>query len=345
MQRPTLADAQRVAARYGVTGAVELVAGGHINESFRVEVQGGSLLLQWLNPAVFPDPDAVQDNVEAVLCHLEAKDPDAGWPGPARTLDGALRTQDATGLWRALRWLPDRVQLERPGDRHEARCGAGGFARFVSALADFDPQGLHPVLPGFHDLTARLEAFDRALVQASPTRCGEARAAVESVLELREQHAQGSEPSPYSRVIHGDTKFTNLLFAADRSTALAVDYDTVMPGRLAWDFGDMLRSAASTGAEDDPAGGRVRDAILEAAALGYLDGLEGHLSTAERSALPSAPAHMAFMLGVRFLTDFLLGDHYFRIRRPGQNLDRARHQFALAQALAQRADVIARLLD
>lgn len=343
MQRPGLADAERVAAAFGAGQPVEPVSGGHINDSYRIAAGDGLLLLQWINPEVFPDPDAVADNVACVLDHLARHDPDGGWPAVAVACAGGHKVHDASGVWRALTFLPDRVRIDRPNDPAEARVGAAGFARFVRALRDLDPAQLEPVLPGFHDLERRLAALDAAVAQASPTRLGDVGRCLEAAAGLRERFGADPVPAPL-RIIHGDTKFSNLLFTADRGRALAVDYDTVMAGALAWDFGDLLRSAASSGVEDDPEGGTLREPILAAAARGYLAVLGADLGEAERAALPAAPAQMAFMLGVRFLTDFLEGDRYFRVTRRQQNLDRAQHQLALADALLIRQGLIAELL-
>lgn len=335
--RPSVDTAGRIARHFGIEGRVDPVAGGHINESFRVESGGRTLLLQWINPEVFPRPDFVADNVECVLDHLAAKDPDGGWPILVTTADGSRRVQDEHGLWRALTWLPDRVQLERPESPATAQVGARAFGHFAALLADLDPAKLKPVLPGFHDLDARLTTFDTAPVTAPGQRRKQAAPLLEMVAADREAHRIPSETGT-QRVIHGDTKFSNLLFTADRSAAIAVDYDTVMPGALWMDFGDLLRSAASIGAEDDPHGGRINDDMLRAATQGYRETLTHAWAEAPR--LAPAPARMAFMLGVRFLTDFLNGDRYFRIHRPRQNLDRAQHQLGLARELAARADAI-----
>lgn len=335
--RPSLAVARRIGQSFGVEGTIEAVAGGHINESFRIEGGGRTLLLQWINPEVFPRAHAVADNVEYVLDHLAVRDPQGGWPTLARAADGTRRVQDEHGLWRALSWLPDRVQLERPDRPESARIGARAFGHFAALLADLDPDRLTPVLPGFHDLDTRLADYDAALAEASSQRREQAAALLEQVATDREAH-RVEAGSARQRVIHGDTKFSNLLFTADRTAAIAVDYDTVMPGALWMDFGDMLRSAASSGAEDDPRGGRIADDMLRAATEGYRQSAPD--VSAETSSLATAPARMAFMLGVRFLTDFLSGDSYFRITRPGQNLDRAQHQLGLARELAAHADAI-----
>jgi len=340
-------DQARIAARaFGCHAGARLVpvVGGHINESYRAVTPPGGLLLQWINPAVFPDPDAVQDNVELVVAHLHAADPAGGWPALQRAADGRQRVRTEAGLWRAFVWLPDCDQHERPEGGREAAAGGAAFARFVNVLGTLDAARLRPILPGFHDLAARLDALDRVVADAAGPRLDAAAACLDRVATAR-GHRLAEQPAGVTRVIHGDTKFSNLLFRAHGREAVAVDYDTVMAGYLAWDFGDLLRSAASRGAEDDPDGGEVDDGALFACADGYLATLRGHRDAAERDTMAAAPAGMAFMLGVRFLTDHLAGDTYFRIDRPEQNLDRARHQLALATALDQHRPALRQHLD
>ena len=340
-------DQARIAARafgYGSGARIVAVVGGHINESYRVEARNGGILLQWINPAVFSDPDAVQDNVELIVRHLRAADPEGKWPELRRAADGRERVRTATGLWRAFGWLPDCVQYARPEAVVDAGRGAAAFARFVAVLATLDAARLRPTLSGFHDLAARLNVLDGAVVDAERPRLDAAAACLEIVAATRGSRLS-QQPAGAVRVIHGDTKFSNLLFRSRGREAVAVDYDTVMPGYLAWDFGDLLRSAASSAAEDDPGGGRVDERILFACADGYLGTLRDGCDAAERDAMAAAPAGMAFMLGVRFLADHLTGDRYFRIHRPGQNLDRARHQLALAAALDQHQPALRQRLE
>jgi Ser/Thr protein kinase RdoA (MazF antagonist) len=345
--RPDRAQAERLAARFGLDApdAVRSIEAGHINESFEVRAGERAALLQWINPAVFPRAAAVQDNVERVLAHLRARAPELGTPALLPTVAGALRAEDASGLWRALEWLPDRRTLARPEDAADARAAGAALGRFLRALETVPPSDLEPVLAGFHDLDARLAALDAARADASADRLRAAAEALARVDAEREARRRGRAAGPL-RVIHGDPKFTNFLFpAAGAAPPVLVDYDTLMPGRLAWDLGDFLRSAAATAAEDDPEAAGVDAALLAAGAEGVLGALGPGLADEDPEALADAPARMAFMLAVRFLTDHLAGDVYFRTRRPGQNLDRARAQLAVATAFDGRRDELVRVVS
>lgn len=346
VQRPGCGDARHAAQVFGVTriDQLEPLVGGHINESFYLRGNCGEWLLQWLNPAVFTALNAVQSNVEVVLGYLAAHDGNSGWPRLQRSPDGALAIMAGrSGLWRAYDWLGGRQALLQPRTPVEAREGGAAFAHFASALQDLQPEQLCDVLPGFHDLEARLQQLQRAQRSASAARLaasGDWRQRVWQQAPRRLARA----PQARRRVIHGDTKFANLLFDADSGSALAIDYDTVMAGPLAWDFGDMLRSIASGARESEaPPGPRLQE-LLEACARGYLAGVRSWTSLAERRAMKVAPAYMAFMLGVRFLTDYLAGDLYFRIQHDQHNLDRARHQLQLADRLQQFEPLWGRLL-
>lgn len=345
-RRPDAAAAAAVALRYGRGEPVRVTRldSGHVNESFEVLLADGPVLLQWISPVAFPDAEAVQDNVERVLDHLAATVPERGHPQLVATADGRRRVRADGGLWRALGWLPDRLTLTQPDS--DARAGLAGAAvgAFTAALTGLPAAALNDVLADFHDLERRLAALDQARTRASVAALDAAAALLEEI-DAQRGARRDAMPTGPRRVIHGDPKFTNILFArAGTAPAVLVDYDTVMPGRFAWDFGDFLRSAAGRGAEDDPVRANVHVPRMLAGAAGALDGLRPApdapplLGSAERRSLAGAPAGMAYMLAVRFLTDHLLGDPYFRIHRPGQNLDRARTQLALARAFdAERA--------
>lgn len=332
MSRPGVEAARGALAAFGLPAdaTLEAITSGHINESWQVQAAGDAALLQWLNHGVFPDADAVQDNVELVLDHLGHRATGPAVPVLRLMPDGARRLHDGSGLWRAFDWLSGRGVHERPADATMARAAGAALGAVLHGLADLPPARVHPVLARFHDLDGRLADLDAARAQADAVRLGEADALLARVDGERAARRAAAPGAERPRVLHGDPKFTNFLFPVSGAGSVAlVDWDTVMVGPLAWDLGDFLRSAASRGGEDDPDASAVDAGLLEAGARGFLEGLGEPLREAERQDLVAAPAHMAFMLGVRFLTDHLAGDRYFRVRRPRQNLDRARAQFAL----------------
>jgi Ser/Thr protein kinase RdoA (MazF antagonist) len=341
--RPDESDLAQVIHDYGLgpVRSVERLESGHINETFRVRLEGRSVLLQWINPHVFPRAGQVQDNVERVLSFLDRTDA-CPHPKLLTTPRGLERNETTVGLWRAFEWLEGRRTLARPGSAGDARTAGHALGRFLAALAGLPPGALHDTLPGFHDLDVRLAELDTARDCPAADRDG-ARELLAEVDARRDAFRESVDAGP-DRVIHGDPKFTNILLPAPgiEVEPVVVDLDTLMPGRLVLDLGDFLRSAASAGDEDAPGEAGVDDAALVAGAEGLVAGL-GRFDE-DPGMLAAGPGHMSFMLAVRFLADHLGGDRYFRVHRPGQNLDRARTQLALASAFDARRRRLAEVL-
>lgn len=312
---------------------------GHIHQTFRVDCERGAVVLQRLNGAVFPDLDSVAANFGAVTDHLRAKQ--AGLPDldrrvlraiPARA--GAPLHREGGEMWRCTRFIEGgRMPLE-PATVEEARAAAMALGRFVALLADLPASGLREVLPGFHDTRARFEAF-RAVADRSEA--SDFAFAHEPLADALQGQSLPVRP------VHNDTKLANVLLDAATGEGLCVlDLDTVMPGFVAHDFGDLARSAAFDGREAD-AEVRLDLDRLRALAEGYREGAGGGISAAERAAFGLGARVIAFELGLRFLTDHLSGDRYFKVSRPGQNLARARAQFARLEALEAQADLVDRI--
>ena len=318
-------DAWRAAERFAAgVEAVRPFGGGHINETFLVAGGAGELVLQRLNPAVFPDPDGLTANILAVYRHVGGN----LMPEPVPTVDGRWLLQDGSGLWRAWRRVAGAapVAVSTP-----PVAGAAGrlLGRFHLGVADLDPVALAETLPGFHDPGRRLAAL-RAAVAADPrgraAGVAEEIAAAEAGEPLVALAAELSARVP-RRACHFDAKLDNVLFSPSGEAVCLVDFDTLMPGAWFWDVGDLLRSASSPAAEDDPAA-EVVPALYQAVLDGYRAGL-GDAVPAESEALDHAGAIVTYEQAVRFLTDWIAGDVYYRISRPDQNLDRARAQFRL----------------
>jgi Ser/Thr protein kinase RdoA (MazF antagonist) len=222
----------------------------------------------------------------------------------------------------------------------QARRAARAFGGFAASLGDLAPDALHLTIPGFHDFEARVRALEHA-VEADPA--GRARAASDDIESARRAaRALASELPPARlerlplRVVHNDCKLNNVLFDESSGEALCViDLDTVMPGTLLVDFGDLVRTAACPAAEDERDLSRVRvdPELYDALSRGYLEGIGGAIGTDEIELLPLAGPRIALETGIRFLTDHLEGDVYFRVSREGHNLDRARSQIRLTERL------------
>ena len=318
----------------GPVADVRPFGAGHINETFLIESPAGDLVLQRINTAVFPDPQAVTGNILAVYRHLRG----AFMPEPVAAADGAWLVEDDSGPWRA--WKRVRG-APRPAAKASinALCSAAALlGRFHAGLADLDPAGLAETLPGFHDPARRLDAL-RAIIAADP--CGRV-ATVASEIEM----ALASEPLVRTavdvaarvpqRVCHFDAKLDNILFDGRQPVCL-VDFDTVMPGQWFWDVGDLLRSAAGRAAEDEPDLERV---VIQPDRYGAIvDCYKHSLAVSgvwvpdEFEALELAGAIVTYEQAVRFLTDWIAGDVYYRISRPEHNLDRARNQFRLLASM------------
>jgi Ser/Thr protein kinase RdoA (MazF antagonist) len=284
---------------------------------------------QRVNVDVFTDPALLAANLGRVTAHLGM---------PARVLgdDGRPYCRDAEGrLWRAYRYV-DGTIVGRFENVDQARSAAGAFARLVARLADLPGPPLVGPIAGFHDFDARLAAFHRAVAADTRGRlaqCGVEVDAVEAasslVNELNAARAAGRLPE---RTVHNDAKIDNVVFDGD--TAIAVlDLDTVGPGTVLFDVGDLVRSGAATAGEDEPGAVGVRADIVAAVIDGYVDAVPGMLTDGERDLLPLAGPLMAFEAALRFVTDHLQGDVYFRTDGPGHNLVRARAQLALLEAL------------
>ncbi len=295
---------------------------GRINDTW---MTANGFVLQRINGAVFPDPGAVMRNLQAAIAHdgryLVA-------PLPTAAGEPFLKG-DSGDAWRLFPRLEARNYEALP-DALVAAAGTA-FGGFLQRFRDFSG-ALDPVIDGFHDLPRYLAQFD-----AAPP-LPDADAARRNVDALRGCFG----PSHARRVIHGDCKVNNLLFHPTRAAMVAIiDLDTLMLGDPAWDFGDLARSVCA-GTEEGGAAAPLSLARLQELCRGFLSGY-GPVDDAERFA--AAPAHMSFMLGVRFLTDHLRGDVYFKTARRGANLRRAEGQLALAEHLLGARPRLTALLE
>ena len=321
---------------------------GHINDTFCVRDRGGSrFILQRLSPVAFKRPDQLMENVVNVTGYLSRQvaerggDPDREVLRVRRTLGGAAFFTDSAGCaWRSYPFIEGALCCQR-ADTPElfAACGRA-FGRFQFLLRDYPAQTLHETIPGFHDTESRLANLKAAAAADSLGRAGECRREIDFVL-AREADCfvalralrEGLLPL---RVTHNDTKLSNVLLDAATGEGLCViDLDTVMPGLSINDFGDAIRSGAHHCDEDERDLSRmVLDLDLFAVyTRAFLEGAQGSLTSQEVAYLPWGAKLMTLETGMRFLTDYLEGDVYYRTSRPGQNLDRCRTQLKLVREL------------
>lgn len=321
----------------------ERFGSGHIHDTYLVRLDDGvDYVLQRMNTTVFPDPDAVCRNVQRVCEHL------GGTPRRSltwlRTPDGGILARDESGApWRMCLRIPRVRSVDRVESEHQAWQAGYAFGDFQARLSDLPGPRLDEVLPGFHDTPRRYGAFEAA-VAADPL--GRAATVAEEIAFARSRrtmagrlldlHRAGAIPE---RITHNDTKINNVLLDEETGEALCViDLDTVMPGLAHYDFGDMVRTVTNAGEEDEADLSRVemRRPLYDALLRGYLEAAGGFLNETEIAELPFSGKLLTYEVALRFLTDHLLGDTYFRIHHPGHNLQRARAQFALLRSMERQ---------
>lgn len=328
---------------------------GHINDTylltFEVRQMGRmKVILQRMNKNVFENPIHLMENIMGVTSYLREKITENGGDPERETLnvipamDGKPYYQDSFGdYWRSYVFITDATsydQVERPEQFYQSGVA---FGRFQNLLADYPADTLYDVIKGFHDTRARLEVFKKAVEEDVMGRAAEVREEIQFVLD-REELARcfgeclerGEVPL---RVTHNDTKLNNVMLDNKTGQGICViDLDTVMPGLAMNDFGDSIRFGASTAAEDEQDLSKVSCSmeLFEAYTKGFLEGCGGRLTRREIELLPMGAKVMTYECGMRFLTDYLQGDHYFKIHRDRHNLDRCRTQFKLVKDMEDK---------
>ncbi|MFO7535040.1 MAG: phosphotransferase [Kiritimatiellia bacterium] len=330
---------------------------GHINDTFVSEFdQGGKTvryLHQRINDRIFKKPAVIMKNIQRVTDHLRRKLAARGASEIDRrtltlipTLDNQPAHVDSEGrFWRTYIFIEAATThdvIQNPG---QARQAAAAFGAFQEMLRDLPGPRLVETIPHFHHTPSRFEALEQAIAADAHNRAAACRAEIEFCLarkamtgELIRLQNEGLIPE---RVTHNDTKINNVMLDDKTGEGIAViDLDTVMPGLALYDFGDMVRTCTSPAAEDEKDLSKVvmRLPVFQELVAGYISSADGFLTPAEREHLPFSGKLITFEIGIRFLTDFLSGDVYFKTHRPGHNLDRCRTQFALVASIeAQEA--------
>lgn len=348
-------DAVAIAREFSLSGDVVTATpygSGHINDTYKVDVKSAvgpsRFVLQRINHHVFRRPDELMANVERVCAHAYAKLKHAGAPDAERrtlrlipTKSGRAWHIDASGnRWRCYHFIEGATGHDVVRSPEQAYAAAKSFGAFQSLLADLPGGRLHETIPDFHHTPSRFARFQRALAQDAHGRA--ALAVPEIAFALARAHEVGvvvdalRDGTLPERVTHNDTKLNNVLLDdITQEGVCVIDLDTVMPGSVLYDFGDLVRTSTSPAAEDETDLSKVRMQfpMFEALVKGYLASAGGFLTPKEKELLPFAGKLITFEIGLRFLTDWLEGDTYFKIKRPTHNLDRARTQFKLVESI------------
>ena len=336
---------------------------GHINDTYAVEFdQSGTTVryvFQRINHHVFPNPGKLMENVARVCAHAHGKLKAAGNPEASRyslalipTRSGENWHVEGQDHWRCYPFIEKAQTFDAIETPEQATAAAKAFGRFQGMLADLPGERLYETIPDFHHTRRRYQRL-MEVYQADPK--GRASLVSEEMQFVRAREADASiivdalaSGRIPERITHNDTKLNNVMIDDATGQGICViDLDTIMPGTALSDFGDMIRTATNPAREDteDLSEVRMRIEYFQAIAEGYLEGCAGCLTPAELDLLPIAGKLMTFECGIRFLTDFLEGDVYFKTHRDGHNLDRCRSQFKLVTSLEEQMDEMKRQIE
>ena len=324
---------------------------GHINDTYRLTYDTGKhYILQKMNRSIFTKPVELMENVSGVTAWLKKKIQENGGDVERETLnlvmtkDGLPYYVDEDGeYWRVYLFIEDATCYDMVKDEEDFYQSAVAFGHFQRLLADYPAETLHETIVNFHNTVDRLDKFKIAVEKDVCHRAADVEKEIQFVLDrtelahvLCDMQDQGKLPL---RVTHNDTKLNNIMIDNATGKAICViDLDTVMPGLSVNDFGDSIRFGASTGAEDEKDLTKVSCDLhlYEVYVKGFIEGCGGALTETELDMLPMGAILMTFECGMRFLTDYLEGDHYFKIHREGHNLDRCRTQFKLVKDMEEK---------
>ena len=357
------AKLEQIVSRFALEGRVTDIrplGNGLINDTFRVVTDGpDDFVLQRINQGIFRDVDLLQHNIDCVTRHIQRKLEMAGERDidrkvlrflPEKTTGKSYWT-DGKEWWRVSVFIRDAITYEAVTPEYAGYAGVA-FGRFEAMLADI-PDQLGETIPDFHNMELRARQLRDAVAADAAGRMAdpEVRALVDQMFaceaemcKAERMHREGELPK---RICHCDTKVNNMLFDRDGQILCVIDLDTVMPSFVFSDFGDFLRTAANTGAEDDPDLDKVNFnmEIFRAFAKGYLSTAGAFLTPLERENLPFAAMLFPYMQAVRFLTDHINGDTYYKIKYPGHNLVRTRAQWKLFLSASEKREEMALFLQ
>ena len=323
--------------------AIEPLGNGLINDTYRIMVQGEpKYVLQRINNAVFTDVDMLQNNIEAVTDHIRKKYQNQGVREIERRVLHFLKADTGKSYvledgkyWRVMDFIADSYTYEAVTPEYAYYAGRS-FGDFESLLTNLEAP-IGEIIPDFHNIEFRLKQMEDAIAEdrVGQMREVEVQNFVAKIREAADRMCLGErlyrEGKLPKRICHCDTKVNNMLFDKDGNVLCIIDLDTIMPSFVFSDYGDFLRSAANTGAEDDPDLDNIHFnmEIFEAFTKGYLEGTQSFLLPIERENLPYAATLFPYMQAVRFLTDYINGNTYYKIKYPHHNLVRTRAQWRL----------------
>ncbi|BDD10720.1 hypothetical protein FUAX_31520 [Fulvitalea axinellae] len=349
-------DLEKLAGFFELKGTFasgEPFGSGHINDTFALrtaEEDCPDYVLQRVNHQIFPDVPGVMDNISRVTEHIRKKLEENGADEIDRHVvtvvpakDGKLYHKDEEGnFWRILVLVPDSKSYDIVTTEQQAFEGGKAFGQFQTQLADLPGGPLVEILPNFHNVVTRFATFEENIAK-DPV--GRVKSVEEEITFLRDRfeemktiHTLGQEGKIPVRVTHNDTKFNNVLLDSEDKALCVVDLDTIMPGYVHFDFGDSIRTTTNTGAEDDPNLDNISMNIklFEAYTKGFLGETLDTLNEVEIEHLALSAKLLTYIMGLRFLTDYIDGDNYYKIAHKEHNIQRARAQFKLLKSMEEQ---------
>jgi hypothetical protein len=335
---------------------------GHINDTYKVETledNQHNYILQRINHNVFKDVPGLMENVERVTKHIRTKLDKIEDSNPEREAltvipaqDGQSYFKDEEGnFWRMYIFIWDNRSYDLVDSPEKAYEGGKMFGKFQAMLADLPGKPLNETIPNFHNIEWRLDTFEEILQEDTVGRASGIPDEIKFVRDRAEEMKTilnlGREGKIPLRITHNDTKFNNVLLDQDDKGLCVIDLDTVMPGYVHYDFGDSIRTSTNTGAEDEADLSKVEMDIrlFEAYARGFLEQTKDTLNDVEIDHLAFAGKLFPFIIGLRFLTDYVDGDNYFKIKHDGHNLQRSRAQFKLLQSMERQYEEMKSIIE
>ena len=332
---------------------------GLINDTYKIIVSGQpKYVLQRINNAVFTDVEMLQDNIEAVTSHIRQKYEKQGVADLGRRVLHFLKAETGKTYvfedgkyWRVMDFIADSYTYEAVTPEYAYYAGRS-FGDFESLLTDLEAP-IGEIIPDFHNIEFRLKQLDEAIAEDKVGRMNdpEVQAYVAKIKAVADEMCLGErlyrEGKLPKRICHCDTKVNNMLFDKEGNVLCVIDLDTVMPSFVFSDFGDFLRSAANTGAEDDPDLDNIHFnmEVFKAFAKGYLEGTKTFLLPIEKENLPYAATLFPYMQAVRFFADYINGDTYYKIRYPEHNMVRTRAQWKLYEEAVAHLEEMKQILS
>jgi len=345
---------REIISKFNITDGATPYGDGHINDTYVTNIGSKRYILQRINHSIFKNPQQVMENIFNVTEHLRKKivegngDPNRETLTVIKTLDDKFFYKTDEGdyfrMYKFIEGAKTYQMVEQPIHFYNA---AKAFGRFQKLLADFPANQLFETIPNFHNTKMRFENLLIAIKEDKVGRCANVQAEIDFALKrggdvslILDAIEAGNVPV---RVTHNDTKYNNIMIDDITGEGVCViDLDTVMPGSLLYDYGDALRFGTNTAEEDEVDLENVNCDLnlFEHFTKGYLEELKDDLTEAELELLAFSAKLMTFECGIRFLTDYLNGDTYFKIHRPQHNLDRTRNQFKLVFDMEEKMEIM-----